>query len=38
MLGKGSELSKQMVRLANKLASLDENKDKSAKKKFAFFG
>ena len=36
MLGKGSELSKQIVRLANKLASADE--EKVAKKKFALFG
>jgi pilus assembly protein CpaE len=39
MLGKGSDLSKQIVRLANKLASVDEEKDKSApKKKFGLFG
>src|SRR5580658_6805339 len=36
MLGKGSELSKQIVRLANKLASADE--EKVVKKKFALFG
>jgi hypothetical protein len=36
MLGKGSDLGKQIVRLANKLASADE--EKVAKKKFALFG
>jgi pilus assembly protein CpaE len=36
MLGKASELSKQIVRLANKLASVEE--EKTAKKKFALFG
>jgi pilus assembly protein CpaE len=36
MLGKGSALSKQISRLANKLASLEE--EKTAKRKFAFFG
>jgi pilus assembly protein CpaE len=38
MLGKGSDLGKQMVRLANKLAAMEEEKEKTAKKKFAFFG
>jgi Flp pilus assembly CpaE family ATPase len=38
MLGKGSDLGKHIVRLSNKLASVGEEKEKTAKKKFALFG
>ena len=38
MLAKGSELGKQLVRLANKLSSAEEDKEKAAKKKFSLFG
>jgi pilus assembly protein CpaE len=40
MLAKGSELGKQLVRLANKLSSAEEEKEKekAAKKKFSLFG